>query len=387
MPATILFLVEIHFTEWHYRRFGIDLLKSRGFDVTVLDFTKWIAPGYYQRYRDKTLACPERVEIDGPEALARQVVRLLGERVIAFDNIGYGKDASFIRRQLFSAPNALRATWNLGLLPQPTGGGVLAGVKQLFSRTDLPQRVFNRTRRFLTSYRMGPPDLAILSGRLSDAGALAAARHKVWAHAFDYDTYLGVAHRRVGGERVDRYAVYLDEDIVDHPDLQHCGFKPVTTAERFYPRLNRFFSEVERALGLPVVIAAHPKADHQAHPERFAGRESISGRSAELVRDGALVIGHASCSLNFPMLWRKPVAIVTSDDLERSYLGPYIAARAAVTDATPFNIDRNQWPLDRQRMLMVDEGAYDDYREAYIKAGGPDKPVWEIFADYVEGNL
>jgi hypothetical protein len=386
MSTKILFLTEIHFSQWHYRRFGIERLTARGLSVTVLDFTPWLVPEYYRRYREKTYHCSELVEIDGPDALRDVVRQIEGAPIVVFDNIGFSSHTALIREQLLRLPNALRATWKLGVLPHPAEGLFRGLLRQLRNRTALHRRALSRVRRFVASRNLRPYDLVLLSGHLS-VDSYAYVRHKVWAHAFDYDTYLEVeAHAEDVAEPP--YAVYLDEYIVGHPDLLHGGYSAVTSAERFYSNLNRCFDEIERVTGLPVVVAAHPKTDPTQYAENFSGRRVVFGGTAETVRGGSLVLGHASCSINFSMLWLKPVLILTSDDLEGSHLGPFISARAAVTRTTPLNIDREGEGLDAEKILTVDEKVYAKYFRDYIKTDGtPDRSVWEIFADYIELHL
>lgn len=387
MALTVLFLTEIHFSEWHYRRFGVDVLKSRGVSVLVLDFTRWLVSDYYERYRGNIHQCPELVEVDGLGALNGVAAGIDGDPIVIFDNIGFSHHADQIRDTLFVLPNVIRASWNLGVLPQRSEGVFKGLYQQLASRTALHQRIINRTRRFFSSRNLCPYGLILLSGRLSAGGAFASVRHKVWAHAFDYDTYLDV-ERSAGNKAPELlHVLYLDEDIVGHPDLEHCGFRAFTTSERFYSSLNRGFDDIERIFGLPVVIAAHPKADSSALVQNLAGRHVVSGCTAELVRDASLVLGHASCSFNFPMIWRKPIMVLTSDDLERSRLAPYIAARAETVGLTPVNIDR---PIvgKREHLLCIDETAYDRYFGDYIKAGdSADKSVWDLFVDYLEQHF
>ena len=87
------------------------------------------------------------------------------------------------------------------------------------------------------------------------------------------------------------------------------------------------------------------------------------------------------------MIWRKPIVVLTSDDMERSNLAPYIVARAAAAGSEPLNID-GRMERGREQLLTVDERLYDDYFVDYIKVGdGADKPVWELFADYLQDHF
>ena len=141
----------------------------------MLDFTSWLVPEYYRRYREKTHHCSELVEIDGPDALCDVVKQIEGAPIVVFDNIGFNSQTALIREQLLGLPSALRATWNLGVLPHPAEGYLRGLIRQLRTRTALHRRVLNRVHRFVASRNLGPYDLVLLSGRLS-AGPFASAR-------------------------------------------------------------------------------------------------------------------------------------------------------------------------------------------------------------------
>ena len=388
MKTQIIFLVEIHFSEWHWHRLGIDTLKARGFDVTILDCTRWIVPDYYETFKSKIFDCPERIEIGSREYLERSILRINTDCIIAFDNLGYNTITSNIRQKVYGEIKALRAVFNLSVLPQPAELNLVDSLRNLTSKTNLPIRAINLLKRLFATRKLGPPDIAMLSGKISDIGVYATAHQKIWCHAFDYDDFLKGNNIESDKEYVDKYAVYLYENIVLGPDSLHCGIKAVTTAEKIYPCLNQFFSEIEAKLGLPVVIAAHPKSNYSADSNVFEGRQIIKGHSAELVRASTLVLGHTSASLNFPMFCRKPILIMTSDDIEKSRLNHYVRARAAETGKEAFNIDQQTWNLNINDILSVDENRYREYLDKYIKTpGSPSKPVWEIFSDYVEENI
>jgi hypothetical protein len=382
----ILFLVEIHFSRWHWHRLGINTLKERGVDVKILDLTKWIVPKYYENYKLKIYNCPERIEIDGIDSLNSALHACNADLIIAFDNLGFNSTTSQIRQKIYSEMKALRCVLDLSNLPAKYN--FFDRFKDLKSRTRLPLRTINRIRRYFEEKKMGPPDLAMLSGELSVTGPFARATHKILCHSLDYDEFLAVNKIEINDSEITPYAVYLDENIVSGPDLEHCGFKPTTTSSKFYPRINQFFSAIEATIGMPVVIAAHPKANYHLHPNVFGGRDIVLGNTAELVRSSQLVLGHASASLNFPMLWRKPILIMTSDDIENSRLSCYVKARASIIMKKTFNIDRKSWDLNPKYIMSVNNNCYGDYVKKYIKISEEsNKSSWEIFLDYVGSNL
>jgi hypothetical protein len=232
-----------------------------------------------------------------------------------------------------------------------------------------------------------PSDIAILSGKNGLNNPRMQAMQQIWAHSFDYDLYLKYRDRLC--ERFESYAVFLDEDIVHSYDYEHNGLNPTATEDNYYRGLNALFDKFEANTGLRVIISAHPSSHYDLQPNLLNGREFVVGRTAELVRDAQLIFCHASTSISFAVLWRKPMVFITSDELKRSWWGPHIALRSEIFHAPLVNMDcRDELTIDLKAWLRIDDFSYADYKEKYIKrAGTPELPLWQIFSDYIDKNL
>src|SRR5262249_41753581 len=86
------------------------------------------------------------------------------------------------------------------------------------------------------------------------------------------------------------YAVFLDEMMLDHPDLQLLNLEPDVDEARYHVAVERCFRQVEEQLGLDVIVAPHPKATPQSN-ERF-GRPIANAMTASLVRSSSLIMCH-----------------------------------------------------------------------------------------------
>ena len=67
-------------------------------------------------------------------------------------------------------------------------------------------------------------------------------------------------------------------------------------------------------------------------------------------------------------------------------MGFNITSFRNLSNAPLINIDRlKELNIDLKAWLSFDECAYSDYQKRYIKMPEtPEKPVWEIFSDYVQ---
>ena len=159
-------------------------------------------------------------------------------------------------------------------------------------------------------------------------------------------------------------AVFLDEAFLDHPDFGVLDLaRPVT--ERYWAQLETFFEAVETKTGLRVIIAPHPKSSGLI-PEKSRSRMGAIGSTSQLVRDCRLVLCHASTSVSYAVLFRKPLLFVTTDEIERSHFGKPIARMSGCFARRRLNADR--FTPDEIEIPPVDERKYRAYEAAYLRA-------------------
>ena len=110
------------------------------------------------------------------------------------------------------------------------------------------------------------------------------------------------------------YILFLDEYLPLHPDTVLFDIKNVK-ADDYYPELNCYFDRVEKQYGLPVVIAAHPKAIRYKTEDFFNGRKVIFNETARLTKNAFFVLAHDSTSINYPIAFGKKLHFITSKNI------------------------------------------------------------------------
>jgi len=101
------------------------------------------------------------------------------------------------------------------------------------------------------------------------------------------------------------------------------------------------------------------------------------GRTAELVRRSSLVLCHASTAVSFPVLFRKPLLFITTDEIERSPYRGAIARMSSWFDLRRINADR--FRPDELTIPPVDERLYRAYEHAFLRApSAEDASPWEV---------
>lgn len=383
---TIFLIVETPLRERDYERFGIAIL-SRQFNVKVIDCTAWFRPEYWDKYADVRFEFPGYIPVSNWDDFAAQFNEPPDTSIVIDYLLVRGMYNDRIRSWLRSKKIPLVVVFT-GVLPNFNFRG-WARLRNMAGRLrDSAIKAGYGLRRILAPGH--PPrllaDMAILSGKAALRKPRANAARKIWAHSFDYDLFL--SHRNLAPQR-SGYAVFLDQNLVHHPDLMITGSRQSTTADEYFPVLNRFFDNFEKQSGLRVIIAAQPRAQYELLPDLFGGREVISGKTAELIRDSEMAFSHYSASISFPVLWGKPIVLLTSNALNASWARPYIEGFQKALKVPLINLD-----ICQTEDIVIDDWknfsqkAYDRYKHLHIKiAGTPDQPIWELFTNYLNEHF
>ena len=239
--------------------------------------------------------------------------------------------------------------------------------------------------------KIRPADIAILYGEksleLNYDLVVKEKTHLMWVNAYDYDTYLKM--RPIQKTPDPTLGVFLDDYLPLHPDFYHNGKQPPIEVEEYYKNLCLFFNHLERNYNVRIIIAAHPHSKYDELRISFGNRTIIKGRTVELVQESSFVLTHMSTSLNFAVLFRKPIVFITMNTLQkripgRHFVGSYIETIAHSLNKNPINID-NVAELDWENELHVDMESYARYQNDYIKrVGTPDISYGEIFAQTIK---
>ncbi len=123
----------------------------------------------------------------------------------------------------------------------------------------------------------------------------------------DYEKYFENQSSIKGG-----YAVFLDIYYPLHPDLLYMmGMKAVSPLS-YQESLRTFFDKFEDKYGIPVIIAAHPKAKYVG--SEFGDRRIVQGETGSLVKGANVVLLHTSNSVSYCILYDKPMALITNKE-------------------------------------------------------------------------
>jgi len=141
---------------------------------------------------------------------------------------------------------------------------------------------------------------------------------KIFIHYKDYEKHLLRSNKK---KYQGNYAVFLDEAVFDHPDIYESwstfNSNLSSYANNYFNNLNKFFDNFERCTGMKVIIAAHPKSlySDRDYDNYFQNRKVIKYNTYELVRGSKLVFAHASTSVAYAIIMKKPLVFLNSSDM------------------------------------------------------------------------
>lgn len=383
----IIIIVGTPFSKRDYERYGVDTLKSNGFEVEVWDVSAFIHPMMKEGVDGVTLSGYPGIFIFKTEKEALNRIASLGAGSLVIFQLMYELSSHRLYRSL-SKHGIPYCVFNASILPFSAGIGNRS-LKDIFGKTGKLLDIGSIARSLFVL--LPPGALGIKPASYFLVGGLRSCTRKrlvgpetrtMWMHTLDYDIYLRERQKSVEVDR--NLGVFIDEYVPFHPHYSTLRVRPFSTPEEYYPPIRRFFENIEKSGNSRITIAGHPRSQYADHAEYFGGRVVVVGQTMELIRKASFVIGHCSTSLNYAVLEKKPVIFITTDSLQRSMQGEWIAKMAASLGKRVINVDK-ETEIDIEKEKVVDEDAYDRHKNEFIKKSGTEElPFWQIFANRIK---
>jgi hypothetical protein len=184
-------------------------------------------------------------------------------------------------------------------------------------------------------------------------------------NSFDYDSYILT---RTNPLRIvnKNYCVFLDEYLPFHPDFEMFKIDTLDPI-KYFGSLNKFFDEVEKKLNLKVVIAAHPKSAYTENP--FNERPIYKHKTNGLVKDCEFVMAHMSSSINYAVLYEKPILFLITKgfkDIKSSYIYSVPNYFSEVLGSSLIDCDNSLDQLPDLSKIKYDYEKYKEYKYNYL---------------------
>lgn len=109
----------------------------------------------------------------------------------------------------------------------------------------------------------------------------------------------------------DNYIVYLDCGLGSHPEEKFLNPPSENKIKNFYNELNTFFLKLEKKYNTKVIVAPHPRREYFDH-EAFKKRIFNNIQTVDLVRSSKCVVSTHSTSIEYAIIFKKPVILLKS---------------------------------------------------------------------------
>jgi len=376
----VVFLTISPFSNRDYERFGIEILIKNSINVEVI-YIGYLVYGIENEIDNFDIV----TNVHSYNELEDIVLRLKDD---TFFVKLFGLSSKTIKVDfLLSTHNVLSVGINQNIIPMSIKKVNFFNKIRLYFKTLSIYEIFQKIRflYYLRVLKIKINNYMILGGIKSDNFKNSDDIIKIWTHTLDYDLFL---KQKIEYKKIVEYnyCLYLDEYVPYHPDFKKIGVdrKYRAIADIYYKKMNSFFDNIEKNYNLKVIIAAHPRAEYEKIGNVWNGREIIYGKTIELVRDADFCMMHASTSINFCILYQKPILFLTLKELEPLY-GLFIDSFSQEIGSSKIFIDDEFNKDIIENSLVVNAKEYSRYKENYIKKSGtPEKNSWQIFADFIK---
>lgn len=393
----LVLLVESPLSERDANRFGIHLLMNLGFNVEVWDVATLTLP----HSELQAIQPPENVtirQIKSLDELKRLSDGLLGNDLVIFLLGVYRGQLDRCRtvgQTLSSSKARLGAV--LGISPWSRTHLTTAYAEEwpaqkfayLKFRYFLAMRFHKGMQaslnlpgiRAMRRYRSGIRALDLLwvatSRKPIDPLFIGPKTVTRFVHTFDFDLVRSVT---TNASQVHPHTIaYIDGLGPIHPDITTLGIAlPLPSIDSYFSKIRFTLDWIESATGLPVVVAAHPRATPGSLEPLYGNRTVRYGATAEVIRDCRLaVLGHPSDSVSLIVALHRPALFVYSE-------GQFRYERALRRDLVKIlklkSLCVENFPKDFE-IPIPNEKAYGDFFEKHVKKPGtPDNTFWEVVA-------
>lgn len=164
--------------------------------------------------------------------------------------------------------------------------------------------------------------------------------------SFNYDTYIDTKNDNSQYfKELKPYYLFIDQYLDGHPDFFIKNKKP-PVSKNYYKSVNKFFAELTEHTKNNCVVANHPRRPKSIKSD-FNTKYVYEYETANLVKECEFVVAHYSMAIDLAVLFEKPILIITSNEIENSWVSKFIKSIAKSLEFEAINIDS---PYDEDKI-------------------------------------
>ena len=319
MRKNVVFLTDNIFLKKDFDRFGIEFL-SKKFNIQIFNLSKLTNINFFKNL--KKLSDQKYKNFKIIESY-QDLENVLSQKkyTFAYDFMGISNDCWKIR-YIFKENNIflIKNFSADASIPKKINKNYFQRIyDNFYPRKQLGGSIFRKLKNRITllNHKNFIWDLGIFLG---DESFNKTNKKKclkyIKSHTFDFDKFLKLKKNK--SEFKKKYFVFIDNNIVRHPDYRYHGTKPPVNEKKYLDDLIFFFNLIEKKTKIKILVAANPKSKHEKGT--FGKRKIIYNSTAELIKNSSGVFLHNSTAINFAILFKKPTFFITSDHIKQSWL-------------------------------------------------------------------
>lgn len=210
-------------------------------------------------------------------------------------------------------------------------------------------------------------------------GNINIKKHKgkniIFSHSLDYNNYLDSTHLTKPID--ENYIVYIDQMYTSHPEYDFLKI-PSFIDKNFFYDLELFFKALTKKYNKKIIICAHPKAKRD--DQYLKNFENVVFDQLDLYTKHAdLVVAHDSIGVNYPILFKKPLYLLSMPGMEMSNKYDNINLMSKKLGCNFIDIKNFDFK-NLEDIKTVDNEKYEKYIKDYIKFGGEKINSWKILS-------
>jgi len=225
----------------------------------------------------------------------------------------------------------------------------------------------------------------LVSGKLAriNSEKLYGKNLQLKSHSFDYNIYLENISKKNYFDKI----VFIDQDWPLPFELVIRSGKKFVTFNNYWKSLNFFFDYLENKFNKEVIIARHPRANKDI---KISKKRIVYNFTDQLIKYSFLNITHTSAAVEFVILYKKPLIIISTNELQQNQgTGVYsdMLALSKALNKNILNIDRFS-EIQLFKEIKVNNQIYNKYTNNYIKEiGSKNINSFLSLKDYLNSNI
>ena len=225
------------------------------------------------------------------------------------------------------------------------------------------------------------PNYLLLTNNQKPLNNLVSKKIKV--SSLDFSNYLVTKNLRATKKK---YGIYIDSPLPGSSDNNFFYYNFPFKSENWFKSLNLFFLKIENVFNLKILIAPHPKNNLNYLKKIYKNRKILKGPISQYSKSADLFISRNSTALSFPVIHKKPIFLVYSDDQKKisNYIDVlHYKAFSKELNIKPINIDREYTTSFIKKSFKIDKSSFITYEKKFLTSKNLTEPNYKVIKKFI----